>query len=159
MSEVLNKYIDQAIKYGNVGPDSIADFVFRELTDQEKYELVKNLLHDAVRDRLRQIRKIPDVGANPRLRSTRVHPKINARYGNPDDRLNNILSGQFYTGSGWKQLRDMTYDDLMYAAKWRRTQADALGSEATRLENLAKLLITLDKPTVGSLPPGTLLRT
>lgn len=159
MSE-LNKYIDEAIKRGLVGPEAIAEWVAKELTDQEKFELVVDLLHNAVRQRLHDLRRVPDVGSSATRRTTaRANIGINTRYGNPDERLEAILSGQFFTESGWKQLRDMTYEDLLYAANFRRRQADALHGEANRLENLANLLKSLHKPTVGSLPPAQLLRT
>lgn len=160
MSETVTKYIENAMAKGFVGPEAIAAAVFEVLTDQEKYDLVKDLLHELVRDRLRQTRRIPDVDPNQRNPDIlRARVRVNTRYGNQADRLNAILDGQFFTESGWKQLRNMTHDDLLYVAKQRRSQADALNGEADRLERLAQLLEKSKKPTVGSLPAVVLLRT
>lgn len=161
MNKKVTELLDEAINAGFLGPKAIAEWVVQQISDDMFEEIVLDLLSEAARERLRNRRTIPDIDFGPSQQAhgtQRIVTRANTRYGNPEDRLNHILSGQFFTADGWKELRNMTYDDLMYAAQWRRTQADALNGEADRLEKIAKLLHKSNKPTVGSLPREVLLR-
>lgn len=61
--------------------------------------------------------------------------------------------------SGYKALADATYDDLIFVAQMRRSQANDLLGKAQQFESLAELMRSTGAKTLGRLDPEVGKRT
>lgn len=87
---------------------------------------------------------------------TRTLPAIDHRRGDSSHeprwrRAAADLSARYFTGDGWKFLRDLTRDDVLACAAQRRDLAAANLAEAERFDALHKLMVERGADTVGDL--------
>lgn len=64
-----------------------------------------------------------------------------------------FLAQKIALPSGYKALADATYDDLIFVAQMRRSQANDLLGKAQQFESLAELMRTTGAKTLGRLDP------
>lgn len=67
-----------------------------------------------------------------------------------------LIAQTLKTANGWKELRDCTRDDLLFAAQYRRDHAAATIAQAETFEAIADAMAQHQVRTAGDLPPDVI---
>lgn len=125
---------------GEADPGVIAQKILADLNDDEIRAALEETLRAYVRMIMRDMRMVETPSANASSKQAGIRELA-------ADRL------RFHIGNAeWRMLEEMTYENLIFAAKERRDIAQKNISQAARLENWAKAIKQAKVSTFGELP-------
>lgn len=137
-------------------PGVMAEEVFSRIGPEDYAAVIKVMIRDYTRQVMNERRVpppavpvLPSGGTKKQNRSAFVAAMQAGAW-------KERLSDTYRTAGGWKFLREMTAEDLAYAAAERRDLAASNLAVADRLEGLGKLLAEHGAETVGSLADDVL---
>jgi len=142
-------------------PDTLAQLVFDAIEDTDRVEALRQALHVAVREIVRQERmQHPITGALAvAATTTKTTAAKSWKVAAIREGWQRTLRNRIHAGHGeWKMLADCTRDDLLHAAAERRAMAERNAVTAGCYTALAELLEAHEVKTVADLPEDVLAR-
>jgi hypothetical protein len=140
-------------------PGELSEKVFSRIGPEDYADTIKTMIREYVRHVVNETRNLPagqstnDAQATSARRTSSVGNHVRAMQAGA---WKERLKDRYHTPDGWKFLREMTSDDLKFAAGARRELAKENVAVAASLDKLRTVLTKHHATTVGELPDRAL---
>ena len=153
LHQLVSRVLDELDEVAD--PGDLAGEVMKRMDPRDYPEALRLLLRSYVRETAGQRRRSTVLTRVPQPSGAPV-PASGFVTAMREGAWRQKLKDHWHTADGWKLLRDMTAEDLDYAAGERRQLAAANIEEARKAEKLAALLEEHGAETVGALADDVL---